>query len=392
MYSYCIKDPSQSFKLPSIELQLNKAGTILNPHELEKLTSAKNQIDRYRYNKLWEKIKKITNPYELVYINDKHTTHKSIANIEPISRSFFKLYEIIYDFLPNIIIERNNDLDPIDFRNSYPAIRTLHLCESPGGFIAATRYLRNAHPYDELFAMSIRPTNKNVPSWHKSREFLSNNPQVKILYGKDDTGDIYNPDNILQLPIDLGAHHTCDLITGDGGFDFSVEFNHQEQNMAKLIYCQILAALINQKAGGTLVLKIFDLNYLISYNLIYILQCYYTTIHIYKPCISRIANSEKYIVCTGYMPISYLEWCNLVSILYSWRHECSIVSIFAENSLASEYIKKVNSTIVEEQIKYIDKTISIIQNSPSKDWLSVNHKEQIQIAIDWCRKYRIPTS
>mgnify|MGYP003336424998 FL=1 len=358
MYSYCIKDKTHSFQLPSICLQFAPNDIILNPIELEKITIAKNQIDSYRHNKQWERAKKITNPYELVYINDKNTTHKSVANIEPISRSFFKLYEIICTFKPDIIQEPRFNIIPAE--NPYLAIRTLHLCESPGGFIAAIRYLRNSNPNDELYAMSIRPTNKNVPSWHKSRNFLTNNPQVKILYGKDDTGDIYIPDNIMQLSIDLGANYSCELITADGGFDFSVEFNNQEPNMAKLIFCQILAALINQKEGGTLVLKIFDLNCLITYNLIYILQCYYGNIHIYKPCISRIANSEKYLVCTQYTPIPYLEWCNLMSVLYSWKHENTITGIFAENTTASEYIKKINTAIIADQIKYINRTIKII--------------------------------
>lgn len=390
MYSYCIKHKSNKYDLPQLDIKFSDNDTILNPFELETITTSKNQIDRYRYNKQWERFKKITNPYELVYLNDKNCTHKSVANIEPISRSFFKLAEIIHVFRNDIIITNKIEIDSAEIMDNFPPIRTLHLCESPGGFIAAVRYLRNCHPADQHYAISIRPTNKNVPSWHKSSDFLDANPQVHILYGADDTGDIYNPENIKQLAIDLEGHYTCDLITGDGGFDFSSEFNHQEANMSKLIYCQILAALINQKEGGTLVLKIFDLNCLITYNLIYILQCYYEEIHIYKPCISRIANSEKYLVCTGYAKIPYLAWCNLVTVLYTWK--CGVVSLFSENTLASEYIKKINKEIVSEQIKYIDKTIALIQNTPSKEWFVFNYKQQISTAKDWCRKYGIPTS
>jgi len=404
MYSYCIKTHTQNFSLDILLPIFNTDDIVLNPNEIGKISASKNQIDKYRFNKQWERIKKISNPYELVYVNDKMLSQKSVANIEPISRSFFKMLEITYNFFPELIIS-SKKYETCELPSSIKQIRTLHLCESPGGFIASMRHTRNYHPNDELFTISLRPTNKNVPGWNKSHEFFTANPQIKILYGADNTGDIYNPSNILEITRDLGGYHTCDLITGDGGFDFSVEFNNQEANMSKLIFSQILAALINQKAGGSLVLKIFDMNCLITYNLIYILQCYYQEIFIYKPCISRIANSEKYLICKNYTPINIIDWTNLVSLLHGWNgcasnnYESSfdntmylhLVALFPENKEASALIKEVNNQIINQQIKNIDDTISLIQNPPSKDWFIFNSKNQVEKALEWCRKYNIPT-
>jgi 23S rRNA U2552 (ribose-2'-O)-methylase RlmE/FtsJ len=404
MYSYCIKNKSQNFSLDILLPIFQKDDILLNPKEIQKISASKNQINNYRYNKQWERIKKISNPYELVYVNDKMLSQKSVANIEPISRSFFKMLEITYNFFPEIIIS-SKKYETYELPSSIKPIKTLHLCESPGGFIASMRYSRNYHPNDELFTISLRPINKNIPSWNKSQEFFTANPQIKILYGVDNTGDIYNPSNILELTKDLGGYHTCDIITGDGGFDFSVEFNNQEANMSKLIFSQILAALINQKSGGSFVLKIFDINCLITYNLIYILQCYYQEIFIYKPCISRIANSEKYLVCKNYTPINIINWTNLVSLLYALNKfpnnnvehsidnsmNIHLVSLFPENTRASSLIKEANSKIINQQIKNIDDTIALIQNPPNKDWFILNSKNQIEQALEWCRKYNIPT-
>ena len=62
-----------------------------------------------------------------------------------------------------------------------------------------------------------------------------------------------------------------DIITRDGGFDFSIDFNNQEQNSVKLIFSQICYALAMQKQGGTFILKIFDIFTKSTLELIYIL-------------------------------------------------------------------------------------------------------------------------
>ena len=49
-----------------------------------------------------------------------------------------------------------------------------------------------------------------------------------------------------------------DIITGDGGFDFSVDFNMQEELAQKLIYSQIIIGFAMLKKGGTFICKFFD--------------------------------------------------------------------------------------------------------------------------------------
>ena len=48
-----------------------------------------------------------------------------------------------------------------------------------------------------------------------------------------------------------------DYITADGGFDFSVDFNKQEDMSLKLIITQIFYALIMQKKGGNFIIRKF---------------------------------------------------------------------------------------------------------------------------------------
>ena len=88
---------------------------------LHKLNRAKNKINEINSFK-WEDIKKLTNPYEFIHsfnntnpTNSNNSTNPTnIALIKPLSRSFFKMIEIIYEFLPNIIDDNDNDNDNDD--------------------------------------------------------------------------------------------------------------------------------------------------------------------------------------------------------------------------------------------------------------------------------------
>ena len=393
MYSYCIKTNSQNFSLDILHPQFQDDDIIINSDEIEQISHSKNQIDKYRFNKQWERIKKVSNPYELVYVNDKMISQKSVANIEPISRSFFKMLEITYIFLEELVISQKK-YETCELPSSIKPIRTLSLCESPGGFIASIRHIRNYHPLDELFGISLKPNNKNVPSWTKSNVFFNSNPQIKILYGVDNTGDIYNPANIIQLTRDLGGYYTCDLITGDGGFDFSIEFNNQEKNMSKLIYCQILAALINQKAGGSFVLKIFDCFYKATVDMIFLLTMFYDNVSIVKPCTSRLANSEKYIVCTNFrfnnsnVYFDYfakaLEKCCQPNIFFT-----SVLQNIRPPLYFYSKLEEINLIFGKSQIENIFNTLSLIDNKFKTDKIDFLIKSNKTKCSNWCIKNRV---
>ena len=116
-----------------------------------------------------------------------------------------------------------------------------------------------------------------------------------ISYGKDETGDLYNVENIKYFA-KLFSEKKADLVTGDGGFDFSDDYSNQEVLAFRLIFCEIVAGLSILKRGGNMVIKLFDLFHFASIDIVYILAYYFDKLHIVKPFTSRSANSEKYIV------------------------------------------------------------------------------------------------
>ena len=173
------------------------------------LNICKLEIEKYSYT--WDSFKKYTNPYEFIHTSIDNTK-LSICKHKPLSRSFYKLIEIVntFELLNNV----NNP------------IKTFHLAEGPGGFIEAIIFLRNNN-LDRYYGMTlIDNTNVNIPGWNKSLSFLNKNSNVTLEYGYDKTGDLMNCENLLYIY--KHYKNSCYIVTADGGFDFTTDFNNQE--------------------------------------------------------------------------------------------------------------------------------------------------------------------
>lgn len=74
----------------------------------------------------------------------------------------------------------------------------------------------------------------------------------------------------------------------------------------------------NAKKGGNFIIKFFDIFTLASVDMLYILSCFYTNIAITKPCTSRTANSEKYIVCENFKFDDTSAYYDTFHNIFSW--------------------------------------------------------------------------
>ena len=109
---------------------------------------------------------------------------------------------------------------------------------------------------DRYYGMTLINDDPICPGWKKTRTFLDNHPNVVIESGADKTGNLISLDNFMNC---VGKYQNkMNIITADGGFDFSVDFNNQENMATQLILCEVFYALAMQKQGGTFILKIFD--------------------------------------------------------------------------------------------------------------------------------------
>jgi 23S rRNA U2552 (ribose-2'-O)-methylase RlmE/FtsJ len=342
------------------------------------LTSMKEKIDQYGIE--WDNYKKFTNPYEFIHtiIPGKN---KSVSKHKPLSRSYFKMIEIM-------------NLLKMNIYEDYP-IKTFHLAEGPGGFIEALLQTRN-NKNDLYIGMTILNDNDtNVPGWKKSNVFLNKNKNVFIEKAYDGTGDILNLDNFKYCYDKY--KHSMDIITADGGFDFSHDFNNQEINISNLLFGQIAYAIIMQKSGGSFILKIFDSFMQHTADLLYLLSSFYQKVYIIKPNTSRYANSEKYIVCKGFIFNNNSEY--YYNIFYTpfkdmLNTKDKYIRRFLSNDLSLFFTSKLqeyNAIFGQQQLENIYNTFAIINNKNKFEKYSNNIKNNIIKCVHWCNKFNVET-
>lgn len=390
-------------------------GAILNDTLFNVLLNHKNIINKFGANKDWDTFKKQTNLYELVFT----TESPSIASVNPFSRSFFKHWEMLHDFK-----------DELAFPDSAP-IKCAFLAEGPGGFIEAFVKYRATNAsnvsnalnvsnasndsiasktsqaasqtkakasqasqtkakaaQDTLYGVTLISSNRIVPSWKFSREYLDTH-NLKLLYGPAGDGSLYKMINIDDFVQEIGQGQ-CDYVTSDGGFDFSNSFYDQEASSLLLITCEIYTAMMLQKPGGAFLLKIYDIGMDQTKQLLYVLFMAYDSITFVKPHTSRPANSEKYVLCRGFKGSKHMD------ILRSaiMRNEDNMVIDLDSIDFTSEFSESLamfNVVFVVKQIVHINMTATQHNENANKQGQKQSLvKSQLQHAVRWCHKYHIP--
>ena len=337
------------------------------------LNNIKAEIDSRQAE--WDKYKKYTNPYEFIH-SMVPSSKQAVCRLKPLSRSFYKMVELCNSLLL---------LDDLPDR-----CRTFHLAEGPGGFMEAMAHMR-ANKDDSYYGMTlIDDTDQSVPGWKKSKTFLAKNPNVIIENGQDGTGDLMNAENLKDCF--TRYHGSIDLITADGGFDFSVDFNHQEEVSGKLVFCQIAFAIAMQKKKGNLVIKFFDTFTQMSLDLLFLLSNVYEQVYFVKPNTSRYANSEKYVVCKGFR-LGNSEGLvkQMYSVFKAFPEEGNMRRVFTMDIpyIFTSRVEEYNAIFGQQQIESITSTLNLIDNN-KHDRLESMKKNNIQKCISWCQKYKLP--
>lgn len=360
------------------------------------LNDIKKQIFKYEYD--WDIFKRYTNPFEFIHTNIPNKKY-CISKYKPISRAYFKMVELIHTF--------NLGID-----SPHP-IRTFHLAEGPGGFIEAVAKLRMC-TNDSYIGMTLLDSkyDPNIPGWKKTESFLKEFKNVKIENGIDGTGNILSFKNFVYIHDTYGS--SMDLITADGGFDFTDDFENQELNMVPLLYGQIIYALCMQKHGGCFVLKIFDIFLQQTIDMMALLSSMYQQVYITKPNSSRYANSEKYIVCKGFIPSSSIEFfpylynsfqaffiepnihfSTITPSLDKTNFNINVKSILKQGFISTIFINKLeeyNIIFGQQQIENIHTTLLLIISHNEGEFFNYNthnvDNEQHCNQIDFSNRHK----
>ena len=351
----------KSYKLSNHDKIINfddKTNYIKNEYLLKSLHDTKCKIDNCNLKK-WELAKKFHNDFEYIYTSSN--IQKNVCRVLPISRSYFKILEIVYTF----------NLFKTDGYFSC-------IAEGPGGFIQCIHdtYNKKKINIKKIYGITLISSNSKVPYWNTN---IINNSKNSILYGIDSTGDIYKKENTIDY---INKNKKCFLVTSDGGFDYSENYNEQENSSIKLLFCEIFIALNIQENDGNFVIKMFDILNIKTIQLLYILYLHYEEIYFYKPDTSRLSNSEKYIVCKGFTFLN--EGIN--HLMNKSFNNLNLFNLFVPKTFLDD-IDKFNKLFIRNQIKNINEVLKIVKNN--KHIQNKPKSIQISIAKEWCNKYNL---
>ena len=378
-YTMIHNDPLIILWKPSISIEWSTVCPVTDTSGV--LYSLKKYIEEIDLTNEWEYLKRSSNPYELVYSQSQDARiPMSVSNIKPLSRSFFKMSEI---------------LSLLDFykrckSRGVKSIQSAHVCEGPGGFIESLIYQgkKESIAVGNAWAMTLKPTKSNIPGWKRANIFLRSSPMVHIEYGADDTGDILNPDN--QAAFLVKARGKCNIFTADGGFDFSEHYSTQEHDVFPLLVSSALIGLQSMVKGGDFILKVFDMEQACTRDFISILAYCFDEWTLYKPGLSRPCNAEKYFLGKGCRTIP--TW--IIKTFFEIRD-----TYILEKKYCISLIKNIPTDIktnIESLTKqHLDSQIASLEfaiqqrvewnANPQKIWSKIQ-----ECSIAWCNEFNMP--
>lgn len=373
---YWLEPVASQATSPKQKIEIGSSGRLFLSTPLhDRLTALKNEIDGIANIAYWDDAKKITNPYEYIFLSLQKRMHRSIAAIVPLSRSYFKMIEL-WDAL-------NLDRLPLP-------IATAHSAEGPGGFLEAIQHRTNNKT--PMVAMTLKSTERTVPGWRKSHAFLTEHPQVQITYGADGTGNLYVMDNQHEFRAAISRINPAgvNIYTADGGFDFSTDYNGQETTVQRLLAAEALAGLLTLKRGGVMIIKFFDTKCKATLELLWILATCFERTGMIKPHTSRPANSERYWIGENLGDV--MPW--VIELLYSLTTTDTANgwdSIFEKEPWSSTWLAPIQNFQEEIEVAQYDNiqlTLNIIR-TPKREQIQELLLKNIQNSRSWIARHRI---
>lgn len=348
------------------------------------LQQCKNEINLFYQEGKWDDYKKITNPYEYIFLSWNRRSSRSVATRQPLSRSYFKMVELWERLNLSVYLS--------DLVKSNGGFVSAHAAEGPGGFIEACDVMseKNAWAFKSASAITLRSEAKNVPGWRKAARFLAMHPQIDIHDGADGTGNILLKENqdafvhSVRKTHPMGVH----LFTADGGFDFSNDYNAQEDSIFPLLLAETLLGLRVLAKGGCLIIKCFDTVEQPTIDLIWLISRSFCEWGVVKPRTSRAGNAERYIVGKGFLG----NIDDIISVLETTQSNKSFTLPLIQPSLCSVWKKtlaglsELQEKIEHMELHVIRETLDLIKHT-DQSVIRKLVRENVVRSIAWCEEH-----
>lgn len=365
----------------------------------------------------WRLVRSIVEDFELVHPSGGYNQNKGIAVLplkaRPISRAYFKLWELLHRYpgITNQIKEQDQAV-------------ILCLGEAPGGFLQSLthyRFKEHSRSNDVYYGYSLEAESVSL-SWDnpltQKELFRLQNNQINLNYA-----DLTRVEDLMRMIEDLTEQQTdgklarrikADIITADAAYTHTKVYNYEEVVNYRIFFGEIVAALLNQKIGGSFVLKIFDILTRVSQQFLILLNHYYSEVFVTKPDFSRPASSEKFVVCLGFRGLTTNSQSEkdvtrtLFELMDLWTEKISERTdifypeneIFLLNLLEynigdeddfSRKLQEITHDHITKQSEHVNRGIHLIHTRTIFQQRKVEQlkENQIRQAVNWCQRYKL---
>ncbi|XP_036331208.1 cap-specific mRNA (nucleoside-2'-O-)-methyltransferase 2 [Rhagoletis pomonella] len=280
-----------------------------------------------------------------------------------------------------------------------PTLNSLHLCELPGAFIAAlNHYMYSSFKKEEVqwrwLSTTLNPYYEGNPTngMISDDRFMFHTFDNWLMH-EDFTGNIINRDNIEQMEEQCKERleGNVQLITADGSIDCVDAPDCQEEVVASLHFAEITTALHILAEGGCFVMKMFTLFESTNVCKLFLLNCVFDEVHVFKPATSKRGNSEIYVICIGYKKKT--KYLPETLQLMKENVECAnIFPLFPKSYLPNDFLLQheiCSRLFMNLQIQSIEANIQAYEVKPTRR--QVNYKQQLRtdIANEFYRRYKV---
>ena len=252
---------SSEWKLPSSNQFFQSAPFVMDAMRDMKATlnSTKSKLDDIELTS-WHQHTRQTNPTGDV------TRHlRGAVKAELCTQAWAKFHEIVstYRLVPDDAL-------------AVGTLRTVHLCEAPGAFVASLNHYLKSHCVGlewQWMATTLNPFyegNSPVSTVAEDQFIIETLEQWD--FGRDNSGDVMKWTNVISLCERVDSW-SVQLVTADGSVDCQDVPAEQESHVAPLHYCETVAALTLLGQGGSFVIKMFTLFEHQTICLLYLLCC-----------------------------------------------------------------------------------------------------------------------
>lgn len=152
-----------------------------------------------------------------------------------------------------------------------------------------------------------------------------------------------------------------ECIVSNSTVDYQVDPHNKEQLYMYTFVKQFIRIFKELEDGGTCIVRLYDMVTRPTCQFLYFLTSMFN-VHIYKPRVSKITNSERYVVCTDFKPNEELIR-RITDWFTRWKEEeyCKTFDIDVPEDV-EKLIKQYNHKLITLQVIYIDIAIGWSNN------------------------------